>query len=101
MVIFDNEKMEINEIYSVEMYATSEKDPKIYNYGTNFYCSELVFFFKGENNTIEPMPNELHSHIKAGDEKCDESIEKVIKMFPHMRDFVIDTICFNWMAHIG
>ena len=50
---------------------------------------------------IEPMPNELHSHIKAGDEKCDESIEKVIKMFPHMRDFVIDTICFNWMAHIG
>ena len=50
---------------------------------------------------IEPMPNELHDHIKAGDEKRDESIEKVIKMFPIMRELNIDTICFNWMAHIG
>ena len=29
---------------------------------------------------IEPMPNALHDHIKAGDEKRDECIEKVIKM---------------------
>ncbi|MBQ9112555.1 MAG: mannonate dehydratase [Clostridia bacterium] len=50
---------------------------------------------------IEPMPNEVHDHIKAGDEKRDESIEKVIKMFPIMRELNIDTICFNWMAHIG
>lgn len=50
---------------------------------------------------IEPMPNELHTHIKTGDDKRDESIEKVIKMMPHMRDFGINTICFNWMAHIG
>lgn len=50
---------------------------------------------------IEPMPNEVHDHIKAGDEKRDESIEKVIKMFPIMRELSIDTICFNWMAHIG
>ena len=50
---------------------------------------------------IEPMPNELHDHIKAGDEKRDESIEKAIKMFPHMRAVGIDTICFNFMAHIG
>lgn len=50
---------------------------------------------------IEPMPNELHDHIKAGDEKRDESIEKAISMFPHMRAMGIDTICFNWMAHIG
>jgi len=50
---------------------------------------------------IEPMPNILHDHIKAGDEKRDESIEKVLKMFPIMRKFQIDTICFNWMAHIG
>ena len=50
---------------------------------------------------IEPMPNEVHDHIKAGDELRDESIEKVIKMFPIMREFGIDTICFNWMAHIG
>ena len=50
---------------------------------------------------IEPMPNELHDHIKAGDEKRDESIEMVISMLPNMRAVGIDTICFNWMAHIG
>ncbi|MBE6762623.1 MAG: mannonate dehydratase [Ruminococcaceae bacterium] len=50
---------------------------------------------------IEPMPNALHDHIKAGDSRRDECIAKVIKMFPLMRDFDIDTICFNWMAHIG
>ena len=50
---------------------------------------------------IEPMPNELHDHIKAGDEKRDESIEKVISMLPNMREMGIETICFNWMAHIG
>ena len=50
---------------------------------------------------IEPMPNELHDHIKAGDELRDESIERAIKMFPIMRELGIDTICFNWMAHIG
>lgn len=50
---------------------------------------------------IEPMPNEVHDHIKGGDEKRDESIEKVLKMFPIMEKLGIDTICFNWMAHIG
>ncbi|MBO7170693.1 MAG: mannonate dehydratase [Clostridia bacterium] len=50
---------------------------------------------------IEPMPNAIHDHIKAGDEKRDESIEKAISMFPIMRELGIDTICFNWMAHIG
>ena len=50
---------------------------------------------------IEPMPNKLHEHIKIGDEKRDECIEKVIKMMPHMRDFGINIICFNWMAHLG
>ncbi len=50
---------------------------------------------------IEPMPNSLHDHIKIGDEKRDESIAEVIKMFPIMRKFGIDTICFNFMAHIG
>lgn len=50
---------------------------------------------------IEPMPNALHDHIKAGDELRDESIEKVIQMFPIMRDLDIGTICFNFMAHIG
>lgn len=50
---------------------------------------------------IEPMPNEVHDHIKAGDSLRDASIEKVIKMFPIMRNLNIDTICFNFMAHIG
>ncbi|MBR2870713.1 MAG: mannonate dehydratase [Clostridia bacterium] len=50
---------------------------------------------------IEPMPNELHDHIKAGDSKRDECIEKVIKMFPIMQELGIEGICFNFMAHIG
>ena len=50
---------------------------------------------------IEPMPNELHDHIKIGDDKRDECIEKVIKMFEYMDKLDIRTICFNWMAHIG
>lgn len=50
---------------------------------------------------IEPMPNDIHDHIKAGDEKRDACIEKVIKMFSFMNELDIRTICFNWMAHIG
>ena len=50
---------------------------------------------------IEPKPNALHDHIKAGDEKRDECIEKVIKMFPIMDSLDIRNICFNWMAHVG
>lgn len=50
---------------------------------------------------IEPMPNNLHDHIKTGDNFRDESIEKVIKMFPIMQQNDIHTICFNFMAHIG
>lgn len=50
---------------------------------------------------IEPMPNELHDHIKLGDSKRDWAIEQVIKMLPIMESLDIKTICFNWMAHIG
>lgn len=50
---------------------------------------------------IEPMPNNLHDHIKIGDEKRDECIEKVIKMFPIMEKLGMESICFNWMAYIG
>jgi len=50
---------------------------------------------------IEPMPNEVHDHIKAGDQLRDASIERVIKMLPIMDALNIRTICFNWMAHIG
>lgn len=60
--------------------------------------------FKKEGITpliIEPMPNALHDHIKIGDAMRDESIEKVLQMFPIMQKLGIDCICFNWMAHIG
>jgi len=50
---------------------------------------------------LEPLPNELHDHIKAGDDKRDESIERFIKMLPILDRFDIRTVCFNWMAHIG
>ncbi len=50
---------------------------------------------------IEPMPNALHDHIKAGDEQRDEAIEKAIKMLPIMDALDIRTICFNFMAHVG
>lgn len=50
---------------------------------------------------VEPMPNALHDHIKAGDSKRDECIERAIKMLPIMARHKINTVCFNWMAHIG
>ena len=50
---------------------------------------------------VEPMPNALHDHIKAGDEKRDECIEAVLKMLPIMAALDIRTICFNFMAHVG
>jgi mannonate dehydratase len=50
---------------------------------------------------LEPMPNRLHDHIKAGDRYRDASIEKVIQMFPIMEEFGIRTLCFNFMAYVG
>lgn len=50
---------------------------------------------------IEPMPNELHDHIKVGDNMRDECIEKIIKMLKIMDKLDIRAICFNFMAHIG
>ena len=50
---------------------------------------------------IEPMPNNLHDHIKVGDDMRDECIEKVITMMSYMDRLDIRTICFNFMAHIG
>lgn len=75
-----------------------------FDYGDASHWETLVRRFTDFGITpvaIEPMPNELHDPIKAGTAKRDECIEKVISMFPHMRNYGIDTICFNWMAHIG
>ena len=64
----------------------------VYNTFNNFGIKPVV---------IEPMPNELHDHIKTGDALRDECIEKVITMMKYMNELDIRTICFNWMAHIG
>lgn len=50
---------------------------------------------------IEPLPNELHDHIKTGDSLRDECIEKFIRVIELMDEFDIRTLCFNFMAHIG
>ena len=50
---------------------------------------------------IEPLPNELHDHIKLGDDKRDECIEKFIKLMENMQKVGIGTVCFNFMAHYG
>ena len=50
---------------------------------------------------LEPLPNALHDHIKTGDEKRDESLDKAIRMFPILEKLGIRTICFNWMAYVG
>lgn len=50
---------------------------------------------------VEPLPNELHDHIKAGDALRDVAIEKCIRMIELMYEFDIRTLCFNFMAHIG
>ena len=75
-----------------------------FDYGDKAHWAALVKRFTDFGVipvAIEPMPNELHDHIKLGDALRDESIERVISMFPHMRTHGIDTICFNWMAHVG
>jgi len=50
---------------------------------------------------LEPLPNALHDHIKAGDDQRDASIDAFIKMLPILRKQGITTVCFNFMAHIG
>ena len=79
-------------------------EDKKFDYADKSHWDTLVGKFTDFGVTpvaIEPMPNELHDHIKTGDALRDESIEKVISMFPNMQAHGINTICFNWMAHIG
>lgn len=63
-------------------------------------CSRLTAF--GITPLVlEPMPNCVHDHIKLGDSRRDESIEKVIKMLGVMDERNIRIICFNFMAGVG
>lgn len=50
---------------------------------------------------IEPLPNSLHDHIKAGDNLRDEAIEKFICLMSNLKEVGIDTVCFNFMMHYG
>lgn len=50
---------------------------------------------------VEPLPNALHDHIKAGDALRDESIEKFIKLMKNLKETTVDTVCFNFMVHYG
>ena len=50
---------------------------------------------------VEPIPNPIHDHIKTGDEKRDESIEKFIALLSVLGAEGIDCVCFNFMAHYG
>jgi len=50
---------------------------------------------------VEPLPNALHDHIKVGDDRRDESIDKFIKLMKNLRETTVDTVCFNFMAHYG
>lgn len=50
---------------------------------------------------VEPMPNCVHDHIKRGDARRDESIDRVLKMIPLLAQNGWETICTNFMAEIG
>ena len=50
---------------------------------------------------LEPLPNALHVHIKAGDALRDSSINKFIRLMKNLRETGITTVCFNFMAHYG
>ena len=50
---------------------------------------------------VEPLPNELHDHIKLGDDLRDVSVEKFIRLMENLHEVGIGTVCFNFMAHYG
>ena len=50
---------------------------------------------------VEPLPNELHDHIKLGDKERDACIEKFIALLKNLHETTVNTICFNFMAHYG
>lgn len=50
---------------------------------------------------LEHIPNALHEHIKLGDEKRDECIEKFISLLSILAEEGVQTVCFNFMAHYG
>lgn len=77
----------------------SDFDPADYGQFADFYQQ---FISAGLTPVVlEPMPNSLHDHIKAGDSMRDESIDKVIRMMPVLNRLNLRVICTNFMAYIG
>ncbi len=77
----------------------TELDPADFGEFADFYQQ-----FTGAGLTpvvLEPMPNSLHGHIKAGDSLRDESIDTVIRMMPVLNRLNLRVICTNFMAYIG
>lgn len=50
---------------------------------------------------VEPLPNALHDHIKLGDARRDESLEKLFVLLRNLHEIGVTTLCFNFMAHYG
>lgn len=50
---------------------------------------------------VEPLPNALHDHIKLGDARRDECLDKALAMFPIMEELGFTTLCANFMAGLG
>lgn len=68
------------------------------------HLADVIDSFKSFGITplvVEPLPNSLHDHIKLGDEKRDESIEKFIILMKNLGEVGVTTVCFNFMAHFG
>lgn len=63
--------------------------------------SNLYLAYQINPLIIEPFPNRLHDHIKRGDDRRDESIEKAINMIPLLAKCGYKVICTNFMAEVG
>lgn len=83
----------------IRLPEDKEFDITDFSHWKSFYKKFIDFGIKPI--VIEPLPNELHDHIKVGDQMRDACIEKAIKMLEYMDALDIRTLCFNWMAHIG
>ena len=50
---------------------------------------------------VEPLPNSIYDEIKCGTSRADEAMETAKAIVRNMGKLHIDTLCMNFMAHIG
>lgn len=84
---------------TVRLPETPDFDVASYSDWKTVYDTFMEYGIKP--TVIEPVPNVIHDHIKAGDNLRDESVEKFLKMLPIMDALDIRTICINFMALVG